>query len=333
MTFQSHIKQFERAVGRFVLIGMRAIIRRLPYSIFQLLTFVFTMIAWPVLAKKRRIATESLKIAYGHAKSPAEISQIASACFKNFGRGMIDLIYFIDHSQKIVENISISGKENLEQALAKGNGAIIVSAHFGNFILMYTRILKEGYKTNVIMRRTRDEVFEKYISGFRDEQGLQTIYDLPARKCVQQSLKALRSNEVLFILLDQSYGSDGRVFVDFFGKQAATATGPVVFSNRTGAPILPMFIRRERGLKSQITIQPPISLEEGEGQDIVVRNVAKISKIIEAQIRLYPHEWGGWMHKRWKSRTIEEQTIIDRVNEERAKTKNLNNRIFQKPAA
>jgi lauroyl/myristoyl acyltransferase len=39
-----------------------------------------------------------------------------------------------------------------------------------------------------------------------------------------------------------------------------------------------------------------------------------LTGIIEKYIRQYPYEWGGWMHNRWKSRTLEEQSIIDALN-------------------
>lgn len=316
MARNEKLKQFERSLGRHALIGMRWLFNRMPYGLYRALTIFFILIGKVALIKKRQTAVESLRKAFGREKSEKELKHIAGACFENFGRGMVDLIYFIDRPQKLKDNIRFEGKEHLDKALALGKGAILVSAHFGNFIMLYYRMVLEGYKTNVIMRRVRDAEFEKYISQFRDERGIGTIYDLPSRKCVVDSLKALRNNEILFILLDQNYGSDGRVFVDFFGHPAATAAGPVVFGNRTGAPILPAFIMQDNAGgaidKHKIVIDPQVFLDNvGDDHANIVHNVAKLTKIIEHYIRLYPHEWGGWMHKRWKSRLIEEQTAID----------------------
>ena len=162
-----------------------------------------------------------------------------------------------------------------------------------------------GYKTNCIMRRVRDEQFEEYISDFRNKNGIQTIYSLPHRQCVGNSLKRLRDNQVLFILLDQNYGEDGRVFVDFFGQPAATATGPVVLSNRSKAPILPIFILRDGTNRYKIKIDPPVQFETPpNGQSDIVHSVSQLTKIIEKYIRSYPHEWGGWLHRRWKSKPM-----------------------------
>ena len=310
------LKKLARAAGRYSLYIIRTIVKYTPYIIFRLLTLMFFYVGYCVMFKKRKLAKENLKVAFGNEKTDKELKQIASKCFSNFGKGMIDLIYFLDRPKAVDKNVRIVGKENLDDVLKQGKGAVMVSAHFGNFILMYIKLVQAGYKTNVIMRRTRDENFEKYISEFRDEKGIKTIYDLPPRRCVQQSLKCLRGNEILMILLDQNYGSDGRIFVDFFGRQAATATGPVVFAGRTGASILPVFTMRDEGYNChKIIIEKPMEFESSEDDKVnIVANVAKLTKIIERYVRLFPHEWGGWMHKRWKSRTRDEQEIIDQQN-------------------
>jgi len=217
---------------------------------------------------------------------------------------MIELMYFLDHPNGIVEKVTIEGKESLDEVLKKGQGAILLSAHFGNFPLMFWRMALGGYKTNCIMRRMRDGQFEKYVSNFSNENGVRTIYSLPHRQCVERSLRRLRDNQILFILLDQNYGEAGAVFVDFFGQQAATATGPAMFSYRSGAPILPVFIVRDGMDQYKIIIDSPVTLEAAQCEPLgLVRNTAQLTKIIEGYIRRYPHEWVGWMHRRWKTKS------------------------------
>ncbi len=303
------MKRFQRSLGRNALYSTRWLISRLPQSVFKFFFLIFMAIGSPIINIKKKIVLKNLNFAFGHEKDQQHIKKIADDYFNNFGKGMIDLIWFLDRPQLISQKVSIIGKTHLEQALKGGKGVVLISAHFGSFILMYLRMALEGYKTNVIMRRMRDQDFEEYISEFRSENGIRTIYDLPARQCIQQSIKALRKNELLFILLDQNYGGAGGVFVDFFGHQAATATGPVIFSNRTGSPILPIFILHDQGDRHKIVIEPPVELEKShDDQQTLVRNVAMLTKIIEQYIRRYPHEWGGWMHRRWKSQPILERS-------------------------
>ena len=309
--------KFQRAVGRNLVYMTRWIVGRLPYPVYRVLANFFLLFSKLVMYRKRHIAWQNLKCAFGRTKSDAELKVIARRYFQNFGKGLVDLIYYADHQHLTDENVRIEGKEHLDKALAQGKGVILTGGHFGNFILMYHKLARMGYKTNVIMRRMRDEALEQYITEMRQEIGVRTVYDLPPKKCVVESLKVLRRNEILVILLDQNYGSAGRVLVDFFGRQAATASGPVVFSLRTKAPILPIFCLGDAGdMRHKIVIEPELELETGKDeQDTIERNVARITKIIESYVVRYPHEWGGWIHKRWKSKPAAEQEIIDRLKE------------------
>jgi KDO2-lipid IV(A) lauroyltransferase len=297
-------KRFLRALGRYTLFICRRIIRFLPYSIFKISTPFFMAIGSIVVWRKKQLAMQNLHAAFAGEKSEKEIRQIANRCFENAGSGMIELLYLLDRPVKVIEKVTIEGQENLNAVLEQGHGAILLSAHFGNFILMYMRMALAGYKTNCIMRRMRDEQFEEYISDFRKKNGIGTIYSLPHRQCIGHSLKILRENQILFILLDQNYGEEGRVFVDFFGQPAATATGPVVFSGRSGAPILPVFIRHNGADHYKIVIDPPVKFESSPatGEAEIVEKTAQLTKIIEEYIRRYPYEWGGWMHRRWKTK-------------------------------
>ncbi len=312
MSESSPPKKFLRAVGRYALFVTRAIIRLLPYHVFKFFLSFFIAIGRPLIKRKEHIAIENLNMALGKERSEEEIKQIAKECFDTLAMGMIKLIYLLDRPPKVIENVTIKGQEHLDEALKKGKGAILLSAHLGNFILMYWRMALAGYKTNCIMRRVRDEEFEKYISDFRDKNGIQTIYSLPHRQCVGQCLKRLKDNQILFILLDQNYGEEGRVFVDFFGQQAATATGPVVFSSRSGAPILPTFIVGDGPDRYQIIIEPPVEFQQvREGESDIVSKTAQLTKVIEKFIRRYPYEWGGWLHRRWKTKRSEAEEQKD----------------------
>jgi KDO2-lipid IV(A) lauroyltransferase len=177
---------------------------------------------------------------------------------------------------------------------------ILVSAHFGNFPLMLARLAAEGYKVSGIMRFMRDERAEKVFLNKRNAMGIKTIYSQPREACVNNTIRALRDNEIVFIPLDQNFGTAG-VFVDFFGRKAATATGPVIFAQRTQAAIMPCFVVRQPDDSHTIVFEPQMPLEEGKDTDETIRlNIQRITNIIESYIRRYPQQW-GWIHRRWKS--------------------------------
>lgn len=299
MTFNKRIKRFQRLMARWGLHGSTFLITRLPFSFVRVLTRVFIAIGFVFTVKQKRIAQESLRIAFQGEKSQEEIDAIFKRCFENIGKSMIELIYYMAHPGMIDQKVVLRNKEKLDQAFSGGKGVIAVSAHFGNFPLMLLYLARQGYAPNAIIKRTHDTKIENYFQSLRERLGLRTIYNQPRSRCVNDSLKALRNNEFLFIPLDQNFGRGG-VFVDFFGQKAATATGPVIFAMRTGAPIVPIFVVRQNQDIHEVIIDEPIYLEQGsDDQDTILINIARITKVIEAYIRKYPHEW-GWMHRRWK---------------------------------
>src|SRR4029077_15869849 len=177
----------------------------------------------------------------------AELQKICKDCFYNSGRGVIELGSFMARPALIKETFSFEGnsRENLDAALKEGHGVIGISAHFGNFPMMLLYLAQMGYPTNAIIRPSRDAIIEKDFQASRSRLGLKTWHSFPREACVTQSLKALRDNELLVVLLDQNTGSKSGVYVDFFGQKAGTATGPIIFAMRTGAPLLPIFTLRQ----------------------------------------------------------------------------------------
>lgn len=293
-------KRFNRMLARRAMFTAYWLINHLPYPVVKVILRVLIAIGFLFTGHLRKTARESLKIAFGKEKTDDEIEAIVKKCFTNFGRGMIEMIYFNEHLHMMEKHVTFEGRENLEKALAKGKGVVAVTAHFGNFPLMLMRMARLGYPTHIMMRHTRDPEIDKFLLQKRNEANLKTIFTMPRREAVINTLKALRNNEIVFILMDQNFGSEGGVFVEFFGKKAATAPGPFILAQRAGAPIVPIFIYRE-GEMNKVEIQPEVVLEERPtNEETIEANVVKLTKIIEAQIRRYPHEW-GWMHRRWKT--------------------------------
>jgi len=260
-----------------------------------------SLLIYALLGKKRNIALESLSIAFGQEKSKAEIEEIARDCFVYMGKGGIEILYFLDKPDLLRARVEIEGKEKLDAALAKGKGIILLSAHFGNFPLMLARLSQEGYKVSAIMRYMRNERIEKLFASSRRKFGVKTIYSQPRKVCVEDTIRSLRGNELIFVLLDQNFGTAG-VFVDFFGRKAATATGPLILARRTGAQIMPCFIVRNKDDTHKIIVDEPFQIkEEQDYNKTIVSNIQRLTDIIELYIRKYPAQW-GWIHRRWKSR-------------------------------
>src|SRR4030095_6512422 len=103
---------------------------------------------------------------------------------------------------------------------------------------------------------------------------------------------------MVVILLDQNASRSEGVFAPFFGIPASTSKSLAVISQRTGAPVVPVFIRRLESGRHRVEVGPAIAAPPTGD---VVDYTAAFNRSIEAAIRVAPAQW-FWMHNRWKTR-------------------------------
>jgi KDO2-lipid IV(A) lauroyltransferase len=250
-----------------------------------------------------RIVLTNLELAFGQTLTKQELGQLLRACYRHFGLCLTEFMRLPNYTPEQLRAFAeLRGKEHLDQALALGKGAILVTGHLGNWEVTGSRVAIEGYPLSVIARAQRDDQITEYIRHTREHMGMRVLHRDIA---VRESIRALRRNEVVGILMDQNAGDDG-LFVDFFGRPASTAPGAAAFALRTGAIALPTFGWRNPDNTHTVEIGPPIPIINTSNHDEDLRaNTAVFTKIIEAQIRKHPEQW-FWLHKRWKAQPREE---------------------------
>ena len=297
-------KTIPRFMGWLAIMVSSLIIKLIPGRWLYSFANAISAFGFTLAVKQKKLALESLGVAFGAEKTKEEIDKIARDSFTYMVKSAFELIFMMDKPEALKKRISLKGKEHLEAALKAGRGVILVSAHFGNFPLLLSRLSQEGYKVAGIMRPMRDEGVEKIFLKKREKYRVKTIYSQPRNVCVETTIRTLRDNEIVFIPIDQNFGTGG-VFVDFFGQKAATATGPIIFAQRTKAKLLPCFIVRQRDDTHKIIFEPVLELEQGKSAgETVTINIQRLTNIIEDYIRKYPAEW-GWLHRRWKTKPKE----------------------------
>jgi KDO2-lipid IV(A) lauroyltransferase len=249
--------------------------------------------------KHRQIALSNLKTAFGTRISAAEQKKIAKASFRHFGSVLADIIK-IQHMKrdKILRLISIEGTEHLDRATRKGKGVLIFSAHLGNWEIATAPVSEIG-KVNVIARPFDNRLLEKEFLKIRTKLGANVIHKHQAARPV---LRALGLNEMVAILIDQNVVRSQAVFVDFFGKPAATTPSLAAFFLKTDAPIVPVFCYPVRSGRYHVKIRDPLSIVlTGEEKQDILKITQLCTKIIQNQIQEDPKIW-LWFHNRWKTR-------------------------------
>ncbi|WNG41000.1 lysophospholipid acyltransferase family protein [Archangium violaceum] len=250
------------------------------------------------LGIRRRVALENLAHAYPE-KSEATRRAIALGAYITMARVVIESIDPKDHVEPEWEVPEVQGAawETLKATIAKGQGALLVTAHFGNWERAGKMILRRGIPLNALVRPLNGALNMRIVDN-RVAAGAGLIYPKGA---IAQAQEAVQLGETVLMLLDQSLPAKAAVFVPFFGRPASTTPAMAVVAQRTGAPVfVVMGIRDASGRKMRLEVEGPIAPPEGVGeQDAVTAHTAAVTAVLEKYVRRYPEQW-LWLHRRWK---------------------------------
>jgi KDO2-lipid IV(A) lauroyltransferase len=251
-------------------------------------------------AKHRRIVESNLAIAFGAEKTPAERARLNERFFAQLGRSLLDILKATHMSAARVRGLfEVEGRPRIERALAEGKGVLLFTGHYGNWELTIPGVV-ECAPLQAIHRELDNPFIGRDLARLREKLGSGTISKFGAAKPV---LQALARNEIVAILIDLNVlHSSNPVFVDFFGRPAATTPALAAFHLKTGAPIVPMFCEPLARGRYRMTFEEPLVFERTGDQDADVLKITQIcTNMIERRIRERPEPW-FWVHKRWNTR-------------------------------
>jgi KDO2-lipid IV(A) lauroyltransferase len=301
------MNKLTRDIEYFIYKGMTIGLAALPRPVCLAIGSGLGRLAYHLDRKHREIALSNLRLAFGRAKSNAEIIAVARGCFRLLGRTIVDILK-LSHLAKprILSLITTDGREHLESALASGNGVLIFTAHYGNWELASGPISEAG-PFHVIARALDNSSIDRDLVRLRNKLGANVISKFGAARPV---LRALARNEIVGLLIDLNVLRSQAVFVDFFGKPAATTPALAAFHLKAGAPLVPLFCRpAEKGRYCLTFLEPLAFAPSGHFEDDVLKITQTCTKIIEREIRERPECW-FWVHKRWNTRPADEVTTV-----------------------
>jgi KDO2-lipid IV(A) lauroyltransferase len=283
--------RFKEFSGFLIFQAVKASLSALPRKLSLLLGRTLGLIFYYLDKRHRQTALSNLNIALG-----TELS----------GEFLMEIIKFPRLGEKKKEAlVRIEGEEHLLDALKKEKGALIFSAHYGNWEFAPHFISKSGV-VKVIARSLDNKLLEKELSKLRTLLGAKVIYKHQATK---QILQSLREKEMVAFLIDQNVQRHQAVFVDFFGKKAATTPALAAFFLKTQSPLVPVFCYPTTSFTYHLKILSPLKIElEGEYNKDVLKITQICTKIIESLIRNNPAYW-FWFHNRWKTKPDEKEEI------------------------
>lgn len=234
------------------------------------------------------------------ATSRRELKRRLCRVYQGMAVNYIEVFRWIGGKQgELDSQARMSGEEHLDAALSRGRGALILTAHTGNWDLLGLWASRR-VKLTIISKDLRSAGANRFWMEARARCGLNI---LPAHQSYRACLSVLRRNEVLGFILDQNMTRMEGIFVEFFGKAACTTPGLAFMAAHSKAPVVPAFMIREADGSHRIELHPPIDPPPDREAETLRAATQLYTRLIEDVIRRHPDQW-IWMHRRWRTQPL-----------------------------
>lgn len=273
-------------------LGVLRLFEPLPYRVQIWLGGVLGRFLGMLPLSFKRIARRNLELCWPDA-TPQWRRTLLAGHFASLGTGLFETgITWWSPASRILALTEVEGMEHLDAALARGRGAILLSAHFTT-LEIGARAICARRPTNIMYRPTKNPVLERFLQHNRGRHAKRAI----PRDDIRTLIGALKANEIVWYAPDQAYRKKGAEMVPFFGIPAATNTATSRLARLTGAAVLPYFPERlDRGRGYRMVIHPAL---DHFPSDDPAADALRFNHLIEQQIRHVPEQY-LWIHRRFK---------------------------------
>ncbi|MBI5143832.1 MAG: lysophospholipid acyltransferase family protein [Candidatus Omnitrophica bacterium] len=263
---------------------------RLPVTVSYRIACMIADVYQYVSEKDRDAVLNNLKTVLGNEPhSDEELTKMAKEVFRNFAKYLVDFFRFSKVDLRFIRRfVKIEGLNNIDEARSRGKGAILLSAHIGNWELGGFVLAMIGYPISAVVLTHQNKKINDFFTHQRLLSNLKPIeIGIALRSCYA----ALKGNNLLAVLGDRDFSKNG-IRVDFFGRKTLLPKGPSVFSRRIGSAIVPTFMIREKDDSFRLIMDKPIFPDASGEEDKAIETLTKkYLSVIEAYVRKYPTQW------------------------------------------
>lgn len=249
-------------------------------------------------SRHRRIVRRNLQFIYP-AWPQSRVRAVSRRIFQNVGMTVFENLQMASFTrEEVLESVRIRGEENLLAAAKHPNGAIIISAHLGNWEMsQICGACLLNAEPVLVARKVQPEFLNRWINGFRSRFGSVVLDKSGA---LPKMMRALRRGKLVGLLIDQGTLRTEGVEIEFLGKRTTATPAAAILARRFDSPVLPAFCVREGDGRLAFVVEPPLVLKKTDDRRADVKDNTQImNDAVARAIRAYPDQW-FWFHKRWK---------------------------------
>jgi lauroyl/myristoyl acyltransferase len=300
-------------VRLFYYLAIRALFYVTPFSLIVRFGYVKGAYRYHTDKRLRNIVLKNLTRVYGGRKSREDILALTKSVIQSYTViGLCHSYFGQKLSEKKIEEIfPLRGLENLDEALKKGKGAILLAGHLGVMMIVWHLIYGKGYPLRAVRfkgtkavegiprreRRSRLGEFIESTLRVRKYQEPEDSYfqvNFNSRPLIEH----LGRNGVLLILADGVH-SISYLRYRFLRNDVPFAAGAMSLARQSGAEVLPITVEGKVGSRAYRTaVGSPFPLQASASRkDDIRANTLKFVKCLEKQITRHPYLWRYWVYE------------------------------------
>jgi KDO2-lipid IV(A) lauroyltransferase len=260
-----------------------------PLKVSYAMACVFADVFCLCSARDRKAVVHNIRFIAGGPADDKAVEAMARDVFRNFAKYLVDFFRFqkID-GEYMKKFVRVEGRDNIDAALARGRGVIMLSAHIGNWEMGGVAVCSMGYPLSAVVLTHQN----KRINDFFTRQRMRgRMMPIEIGASLRACYRTLKNNNLLAVLGDRDFTRNG-IMTEFFGKRALIPKGAAVFSYRVGSAIVPSFMIRQPDDTFTLFIEKPILPDTGLEETAAIEDLTgKCAAVIESYVRKYPTQW------------------------------------------
>jgi predicted LPLAT superfamily acyltransferase len=209
-----------------------------------------------------------------------------------FASTLLDRIYFISGQTQSLQ-VGVQGEADLEAVLQKGQGAILLGAHFGSFEA--ARAL--GHRMTqtplvLLMYQENAQKIGSVLSAVNPDLN-QEIISLGQPDCMLKVRQALDTGAMVGILADRTVKNDAVQKLPFLGDLACFSDGPLRLAAVLKAPVFMMVGVYEGGPHYRVGFHAihDFSVSSGSRHAAMECAQQRYVQLLENHCRRHPYNW------------------------------------------
>jgi len=282
----------------------------LPMRVLYVISDIFFIITYFIAGYRKKIVRKNMAVVFPQ-KTKAELKRIEIKFYRHFCDQIIETLALVHlNKNQMKKRVTFKNLDKITQYKNEGRDTVMCLAHYGNWEWITSM---PNYLQNIVVtsayRPLQNKLADNLMKKIREKYG--TV--VSPMKIYFKTLLEMRNNNRPFIgtlIADQSAPTrDGRIWIDFFGRETNFFVGPGKMSVKLKTAVIFLRVNRlRRGYYEGEIIELTSDASKNNEEEIMAMYVEQLERLITEQ----PQYW-LWSHNRWKRTREQSEHVIKRT--------------------